>query len=76
MAIFNGAITNQKYSAIPKLTKEIIIDIVKTRGIDIRFIITPFIYNECKFLSIKSLSFVACHHIIASKELVKITIKE
>jgi hypothetical protein len=43
MAIFNGAITNQKYSAISKFTKEIIIDTVKTRGMDIRFIMTPFI---------------------------------
>jgi hypothetical protein len=31
MAIFNGAITNQKYSAISKFTKEMIIDTVKTR---------------------------------------------
>jgi hypothetical protein len=32
-----------------KLTNEIIIDIVKTTGIDIRFIRTPLITKESKF---------------------------
>jgi hypothetical protein len=76
IAIFNGAITNQKYWAISKLINEIIIDIVKTIGIDIRFTRIPFIKKGCKFLSMRLLFFVACHHIVASKELVIITIKQ
>jgi len=74
--IFIGTITNQKISAISKLINDMNIDTVKTRGMDKRVNMTPFIYNGCKFLSIKSLSFVACHHINVSNELVKITIKE
>jgi hypothetical protein len=74
--IFSGAIINQKYCAISKLTNEIIIDIVKTIGIDIRFTRTPFIKKGCKFLCTRRLFLVACHHIVASKELVIITIKQ
>jgi hypothetical protein len=49
---------------------------MKTIGIDIRFTRTPFIKKGCKFLSTRRLFFVAYHHIIASKELVIITIKQ
>ena len=44
------------------------IDTVKTRGMDKRFNMTPFIYNGCKFYLLKRLSFVACHHISVSNE--------
>ena len=75
IAIVSGTITNQKYWAISKLINEIIIDIVKTMGIVIRFAITPFIKKGCKLLS-RYLFFVAYHHISASNKLVIITRKQ
>ena len=56
-------------------TNEMIIDIVKIMGIDIRFIRTPFITKESKFLSTRCLFFVAYHHISTNNKLVIITIK-
>ena len=58
-----------------KLTNEIKIDIVKTKGTNISFIKIPFMKKGCKFLSIRCLFFVAYHHISASNKPVIITIK-